>query len=63
MKPIQIASKTTTILNVKVDVWKIQSKKGLNIDEGASGSSISQPVTTLEPKGKGKFVHTKPTKE
>lgn len=56
MKSIMMASKTTTIPNVEVDMSKLQLKKGLNINEEGSGSSIVKFVATSEPKGKGKCV-------
>lgn len=58
VKPILTASTTTP--NIEVE---LQSKKGLNINEGGSGSSTFKLVATLEPKGKGKGVHVEPFEE
>lgn len=63
MKPIQIASKTTTILKVEVDISKLQVKNKVNINEGGSRSSIIKLVATLELKGEGKDVHVEPNEE
>ncbi|CAI9270750.1 unnamed protein product [Lactuca saligna] len=58
VKPILTASTTTPKIEVE-----LRSKKGLNINEGGSGSSTFKLVATLEPKGKGKDVHVEPFEE
>ena len=56
MKSIMTTSTKNTIPNVEFDMSKLQSKKGLNIIEKASGSSTAKPVATSDPKDKGKGV-------
>lgn len=65
MKSIVTSSTTTTKIypNVEFNILKLQSNKGLNINEGGSGSSTAKPVTTFDPKDKGKGVHVEPTTE
>ncbi|CAI9281095.1 unnamed protein product [Lactuca saligna] len=55
---------TTTITpNVKVDILKLQSKKGFNVNEIGSRSSIVKFVATLETNVKGKSFHVEPSGE
>lgn len=54
MKSIVTTSKTTSTSNVKVNISKFQSKKGLNISEWGSGYSIFKAIATSEAKGKVK---------
>lgn len=65
--PVVTAKMTTSTTmstpNVEVDLSKLQSEKGFNISEVGSRSSTAKPVTTSDPKDKGKGVHVEPTTE
>lgn len=59
-----VYSTTTFVPNVKFDLSKLQTKKRLSIGEGSSSPSIVKPMTTSNPKDKGKDVLVGPsTKE
>lgn len=63
MTPILTTSTTKSTPNVEVDMSKLQSKKGLNINEGGLGSSTIKHVATSDPSGKGKDVQVEPSEE
>lgn len=63
MKLVMTTFTTTVIPNFDIDMSILQSKKGLNVIGGGSGSSTIKPIGTSEPKGKGKVVHVKPIAE
>ncbi|CAI9288309.1 unnamed protein product [Lactuca saligna] len=60
-KIVQTMISATRTHNVEVDVSKFQSKKGLNIKEGGSGSLTFKPIATAEAKNKVKCI--KPSEE
>ena len=55
MKATMATLTKTTTPNVEVDMSKLQSKKGLNINDEGSSSSTFKPDATSESKGKGIF--------
>lgn len=64
MKPIITPSSTTIFVpNVKEDLSKLQQNKGIIIRERGSSSQTAKPVTTNDPKDKGKGVHVEPLEE
>lgn len=48
MKSIMKTLTTTSAPNVEVDLSKLLSKKGLNISDGGSSSSIAKPISTVD---------------
>lgn len=53
IKPVQtMATTTTSNSTVNVDMLKLESNKGWNINEGGSGSSTVKPTKTTGKKDK-----------